>query len=189
MVTINGNFIGSFKLGDNIQFNLATLRLLYGYYEGASQSDQELLRKPIILIIASVIEAVLHDFASRARFHTREQSVQIPIVLLNLLRRKPKKDTFGFYIEQVKSYDVFSDSTKQIYFSLDELRKLRNRVHIQNSDSHKPYDENRAFTPYRKIEAEQLLEKIMKFMRDNQQRPEHAQFKGIFELPWTEHFP
>ena len=45
MVSINGNFIGSFKIGDNIQRNLAMLRLLYVYFNAETHDNQALLCK------------------------------------------------------------------------------------------------------------------------------------------------
>jgi hypothetical protein len=66
--------IGSSKLGDNINHNLNILALLYRHNAAGSAKDKMLLRKPITVMIVSIIEAALHDFHSRIRTHTIEDA-------------------------------------------------------------------------------------------------------------------
>lgn len=50
-----------------------------------------------------------------------------------------------------------------VYDALDELRRLRNRVHIQNEQNDFERDDSAAFfTSERKLRAEKALEKTIK---------------------------
>jgi hypothetical protein len=180
---IPGNFIGSFKIGDNIDRNLETLNLLYGYYEKGSSDEKLLLIKPIVTLIAFIIEAILFDFRGRARGHTQEKSVKIPSVLTSIFQTKPN-DQLNFYIEQARKHSLFGARTKEICDRLNDLRLLRNRVHIQNKENHSPRDEKDAFDLKSKDEAEFLLKFIMKYMLDNHPRPKWAWFGQDFILPF-----
>jgi hypothetical protein len=62
---IKSKFIGNFKLGDNIVHNLNVLGLLYRVYANEDNDGKRLLCKPIILLLVSIIEAVLHDLHHR----------------------------------------------------------------------------------------------------------------------------
>ena len=72
MFTVSSNFIGNFKLGDNINHNLEILQLLYRQFDQSKFRNKRLLCKPIIIIVVSIIEAVLHDFHFRIQRHTFE---------------------------------------------------------------------------------------------------------------------
>lgn len=75
-----------------------------------------------------------------------------------------------------------------LYEKLDELRQVRNRVHIQNVKKQLDPDEDQVFTSGRQESTEELLERVLKHISDKYKRPEHIQ--GVvddFELPWEEH--
>lgn len=75
-----------------------------------------------------------------------------------------------------------------MYEKLDELRQVRNRVHIQNVKKQLDLDEGRVFTPERQKSTEEMLERVLKHVSDKYKRPEHVQgFVDEFELPWEEH--
>lgn len=59
MFTVNSGFIGEFKTGDNINYNLDCLKALYAAQNAASPSEARLLCKPITIILVSIIEALL----------------------------------------------------------------------------------------------------------------------------------
>src|SRR5690606_6732304 len=128
-------FIGSFKIGDNISRNLDSLNLLYKYYEDADEEEKLLLIKPTVTLIAFIIEAILFDFRGRVKGHTREKSVKIPSSLISIFQNK-LNDQFNFYIEQARKHNLFDTKTIEICERLDNLRLLRNRVHIQNKENH-----------------------------------------------------
>ncbi len=176
-------FIGSFKIGDNISHNLDSLNLIYKYYEDAEENEKSLLIKPIVTQIAFIIEAILYDFRGRVKGHTREKSVKIPSSLISVFQNKPN-DQFNFYIEQSRKYNLFDAKTTEICDRLDNLRLLRNRVHIQNKENHQPRDEKDAFNQKAKNEGEFLLKYIMNYMAENHPRPKGAQVGYDFVLPF-----
>ena len=170
MVTISSKFIGDYKLGDNIVYNLAILRELYAFQKAGTSEQQDLLRKPIIVTIASVAEAVLFDHYFKIKHFTREGVTNIPIFLLDKIRPK-KIDQFAKYIADARSNDFLQDSSSEIYDSLTQLRKLRNRIHIQNTANDHPKDEIRAFNAQQQTFAERTLEELLKYMSENHPRP------------------
>ena len=86
------------------------------------------MNKPIIIIIASICEAILYDFYLRIRTLTKEGA----------------KNLDSDIIDQIRAENI------------DKSRKLRNRVHIQNKKKHFEPDENVAFSYKRKIMAEKF---------------------------------
>lgn len=184
MITISSGFIGNFKLGDNIVHNLAILRELYGCQATGSEELCELLRKPIVLLIASVTEAVLFDLYLRISQFTREGVANIPDEILDEIRNKTI-DEFAKYIDNARSKSLLGTDTA-LYDALHELRKLRNRVHIQNTKSHFEDDESEAFNAARQLCAEQTLEKVMQFMENKYPRKMQKHVED-FVLPWDSH--
>ena len=187
MFTVNSNFIGNFKLGDNINYNLGVLRLLYRYFESSEPAEQALLRKPIILTLVSIIEAVLHDFHFRIRCYTVEGVRNLPIEVLDYVRGK-KLDELEKYISSARKHDFFGLAYINFYDVLDELRKLRNRIHIQNSKNHFEPDETNAFSEQRKIQAEKVLEIVTKTMAKKYSRGDNLHCVEDFEFPWKEYY-
>jgi hypothetical protein len=185
MPTINSNFI-DFKLGDNICFNLKILKTLYNYQESANPLQRLQLRKPIVLLNVSVIEAVLHDLHGRVRTHTAEGVANLSDAVLSYIRGK-KIDELEKYIASAKRHDLFDQGDTSFYESLDDLRRLRNRVHIQNTKRHFEPDDHTAFSEGRLLLSEQTLELVMRTMARKFARPKHN-FVGDFVLPWRSHF-
>ena len=91
-------------------------------------------------------------------------------------------------VNGAKTHDLFS-ADDAFYEQLDELRKLRNRVHIQNEKNHFERDDARAFSVSRQRSAESALEYIAKFLAQKHPRKLTMQgFVADFELPWDEHW-
>ena len=156
MFKVSAGFIGSFKLGDNINHNLEILAYLYQCQASASPKEGQLLRKPITILLGSVCEAVLHDLHLRMRIYTNEGVLGIPASVLSYVRGK-KLDKFELYISSAKKHSLLGPKTDDIYDELDELRMLRNRIHIQNEKDHFEPDESIAFSEARQISAEKTL--------------------------------
>lgn len=189
MFTVSSGFIGSFKLGDNINHNLRILELLYRTQRTASAEDAALLCKPIIITIASVCEAILYDLHLRIRWYTVEGVQNIAKTVMDHVRSK-NIDEFDKYIACAKKHDLLEDDGFGIYDALEELRKLRNRVHIQNKKGHFEADERNAFRLARQKQAEQSLEKVLKIVLKKYARDSSKQgYVADFRLPWDEHFP
>jgi hypothetical protein len=185
MITTSSNFMGSFKLGDNIVYNLSVLRELYALQEAGNANQTELLRKPIILVIASIAEALLFDLYLRIEHYTNEGVPNIPNDVLEEIRTKTI-DEFSKYIANAKSKSLLG-TDPALYDALDELRKLRNRIHIQNTKNHFEPDDRVAFNSVRQTAAERTLEILMKTMERDYTRVGIAGFVDDFILPWSDH--
>lgn len=77
----------------------------------------------------------------------------------------------------------------RFYDRLDDLRRLRNRVHIQNVKKDFEPDDYDAFNEERKRLAERALEKTLRTMSAKYSRGDNYHYVADFELPWNEHFP
>jgi hypothetical protein len=189
MFTVSSKSIGIFKTGDNINYNLRVLAILYTQYESASDDEKRLLCKPITILLISIIEAMLHDFHVRCNHFRWEGVANVADDAMSYIRTK-KIDKLSRYIQSAKRHDLLGDNEGHLYEHLELLNKLRNRIHIQNEYRDLEENEWSAFTPQRKLLAEQVLERVMKLMVQRHPRPEHASgFVADFSLPWNEHFP
>lgn len=187
MFTISSGFIGQFKTGDNINYNLSCLHELYEAQRNSPAHKKNLFCKPITLLLISIVEALLHDLFFRIVNYTNEGIKNVAAETLKKIRKK-KIDQLETYIASAKKYNLLDAIGTALYQQLDSLRKLRNRIHIQNTKQYHPLDENRAFTMMQQRIAEEVLEKILRFSSEKYQRPGHAKgFVEDFELPWDEH--
>ncbi len=189
MFTVSSGFIGDFKLGDNINHNFRILAYLYQRQADPTDADTWLLRKPIIVLIGAICEAVLHDLHMRMKLYTAKGVGGITSTVLAYVRGK-KIDKFELYISSAKKHSLLGAPTEDIYNDLEQLRKLRNRVHIQNEKNHFEANDSQAFSAARQVAAEKALEKLIKTISANHPRPSHAiGHVADFDLPWGEHFP
>ncbi len=188
MFEISSNFIGTFKIGDNINHNLAILEVLYRSYEAAAADDRRRLCKPITITLISIIEACLYDFHKRARTNTQERIAGLAASVWDYISQK-HIDQFDRCIESAKKHNLF-DADEKFYGDLHVLRKLRNRIHIQNQWNELEPDEWNAFTPARKVMAEKAVEKVVKTLSLKHPRPQHVHGHVVdFVCPWSEHLP
>ena len=103
--------------------------------------------------------------------------------------RKKRIDEFEKHIASARKHDFFDLGDTNFYEALDSLRKLRNRIHIQNTKRHFERDDRVAFNPERQVKAEKVLEKVLKTMSVKFSRnPNVCDYVADFELPWNEHF-
>ncbi len=183
--SIKANFIDVFKIGDNINFNLEVLKVLYKGYK--KLPDGKKLIKPIVIINTSIAEAILYDFIEN-RIRKANRTERLFVEILDVLLNK-KLDKFENYIDQAKKYDFFELKDTNFYDAMHSLRKKRNRVHIQNTKWEKPHDESEVFNERSKILSEKVLEKILNTMTfQYPRRKEYHGFVADFELPWDKHF-
>jgi hypothetical protein len=186
MFTVSANFIDIFKIGDNINYNLEILKLLYEKYEELGEEKNYLI-KPIVILNTSITEAILYDFIENRIRRANKTEVMFPDILA-ILRLK-RLDKFEHYIIQAEKYDFFNLKDTKFYEAMHSLRKKRNRVHIQNSKGMKPSDEDEVFTEKAKHLSEVVLEKVLETM--SVKYPRRAEYHGYvqdFELPWNRHF-
>ncbi len=185
---VQGNFFCRFKTGDNIIYNLSVLEKLYNCSSHMRQG-KELTVKPIVIIIASIIEAILHDFHLRIRANVHEGISGLVDEVLIYVRNK-EIDKFEKYIKSAKKHNFFKLTDMSFYDDLDDLRKIRNRVHIQNLSRDLPENEFELFDLTVKEKAEKILEKVVKTTSTEYARPDNlANQVGELNFPWDEHFP
>jgi hypothetical protein len=186
MFEIPSNFIGTFKIGDNINHNLGILQVLYRSYAAATPDDQRRLCKPITITLVSIVEACLYDFHKRARTNMWEGIAGLAGTALDYIRTK-HIDQFEACITSARKHRLFG-ADDPFYEDLTLLRKLRNRIHIQNRWNELEPDEWNAFTQQRKVLAERALEKVAKTLSSQHPRPPHIHgYVAKFICPWTEH--
>lgn len=187
MFTVDSSFIGIFKLGDNIVHNLEVLSLLYEQQVSSTHEQNSHLCKPIILLNASICEAILYDFHFRINKFTREGVQNIDEDVVEYIRDK-HIDEFEKYISSARKHDLFEASDSDFYQELDDLRKLRNRIHIQNTKNHFEPDDAEAFNMDRQQTSERILEKLAKTMALKYRRKDSVpKCVEDFKFPWCEH--
>lgn len=186
MIAIESKFIGDFKIGDNISYNLNVVEVLYDKFDDSEADDRRLLCKPIVMLLASVTEAVLYDFHKRVKTFTIEGVKNLTVDAIDHIRLA-KIDDFAKYIDSARKQKLFGDADSAFYGRMHDVRNLRNRIHIQNEKKYLPRDEFNAFTLEAKILAEQVAEKTLKVLASNFARDhDHV---AVFWLPWEAHFP
>jgi hypothetical protein len=188
--TVKSNFWSSFKIGDNVFHNLEVLALLYRLYACASQAEKRLLRKPVIILLGSITEAILHDLHRRFQLNHIEVAREYPNHAAAFDRAR-KADDFGKYIAVAETHNFFA-AKPSFYEKLRVVRKLRNRVHIQNRWQDFESDESRVFTADRLKLAEYVLEAVAK--RASLRLPRRAvlgrtKYVPDLEFPWNPHLP
>lgn len=179
------NFIDVFKIGDNINYNLSILKILYERYDDLP--NNKLLIKPIVIINTSITEAILYDFIEN-RIKKAHKTERLFEEILDTILSK-RLDKFEHYITQAEKYDFFDMRETNFYGAMHSLRMKRNRIHIQNNKHEEPSDESNVFTEKIKILSEKVLEKtinamILKYPR----RAEYRGYVSDFQLPWDKHF-
>ena len=185
MQTLSSNFIGDFKTGDNIVYNLKIAQRLY---ECNEIYEPKVFNKPIILINTSIIEALLYDFIKKINRLTVE-GVNLPDDIVEQINDK-KVDKFKEIIDQVEKHGLLTFDRLDLVPSLRELNQIRNRIHIQNDKNLLEADDEIAFSSERVVLSEQVLEIVVKDMANKHSRKsKHA--SGHVEnicLPFGEHF-
>ena len=175
--TVDSSFIGEFKVGDNIKFNTELLCDLYRLTDSQSEIS---FRKAKIIFNVSLIDATYYDLSVRIRNHTREFKYLSDDCRLAI--RLSTAHRFTKLIEHFTSHSVFGEVT-DYYQSVDKLRELRNRVHIQNKQGDFEANEEDAFTEKRLKFSERITEYTLKYASLN--FPRDCKYVEDFELPWA----
>ena len=154
-----GQFFWSFKEMDNVNYNFAIIETLYK----AKKQDHsnENFNKPIIIILLAIIECSLYDFFMRISGHTRDPLPNLKKSIVYFFKSTKETDELKTLIGRIKSQNLLvvkpGDS---LYEDLEFLRKIRNRIHIQNRNHELDADKK---TDYYKDEyfayTDEILEK------------------------------
>lgn len=183
---ITGTFIWTFKKGDNIIYNFDILWALYEakkHYTG----NKSLYNKPITIILISIIECILDDFVRRIQNRGSDPLPNItPEVIEDFKYKKKgqsievkKLEKFGHYIDIIEKHKIFGNDLN-FYKALNFLRRVRNKVHIQESS----IDENNSFVEFNLQLSEEVLERIIKFMIVKYPRWDKNETTDDIPYPW-----
>lgn len=150
-------FFWDFKRMDNVNYNFRIVELLY---TEKKKNDNPLFIKPIIIILISIIECMLYDFIIRIQTHSADKIPNLEQNIIDDIKAK-EIDQFEVIIAQVKKQNLLRASpNSNIYSDLDLLRKIRNRVHIQNTQQQLNRDDYNVFTKENLQLAEKSLERV-----------------------------
>jgi hypothetical protein len=169
---IRCNFIGDFKVGDNILVNGNALCRL------SATNENDTFNKLMVVQAASIVEAALDQIIYRVRNYTREGVHSIPMEDLYKIRGT-KIERFNNIIQAMKTYKLLDGLGGTIYDDLHRLRKLRNRVHIQFDDEPEGLgrDDHLAFSAKEMIWSLSLCVRVLKHLGERFPRPEAL---GVF---------
>lgn len=165
-VDIPCNFVGLFKVGDNLVFNCKILSKL------ADCNDNGALNKLIVLQVGSILEASLAEIIYRAQNFNREGVPSISEEDQAEIAGK-KIDKLNSIIDVLRKYRVLSGLPQSIYDDLHKLRKYRNKVHIQDDIEivGVSRDEEDAFSNEICLWALRLNRDVLKYLSGHLRRP------------------
>jgi hypothetical protein len=170
--TIRCNFIGDFKVGDNIVANAKALCRL------SAMNENNTFNKLMVVQAASIVEAALDQIFYRAKTYKKEGVPNIPADELKKIR-DTEIDSFNNIIQAMKTRKLLDDLGETIYVDLHRLRELRNRLHIQADDKPKELgrDDHQAFSDKEVVWSLALCIRVLKHLGERFPRPEAL---GVF---------
>lgn len=152
-----GQFFWDFKRMDNVNYNFRILEFLYAEKR---KSNNPLFIKPITIILISIIECMLYDFIVRVQTHSADIIPNLEQDIINDIRGK-EIDQFEVIIAQIKKKNLLRVSpTSAVYADLDLLRKIRNRIHIQDTQQELDKDDYNVFTSGNLELSEKIFERV-----------------------------
>ncbi|QRM38745.1 hypothetical protein F3X89_13370 [Rhizobium rhizogenes] len=164
MAEIPSNFIGDFKVGDNLVYNADVLRSVCEHNGDGS------LNKLVVVQVGSILEAALGQIIYRAQNFNREGVPNIAEADRQEIEGK-KVDKLNNIIDVMRKYELLNALGGSIYDELHMLRKFRNKVHIQDDNADVPRDEEMAFTASRCAWSLDLCTTVLAFLSQQFPRP------------------
>ena len=180
-------FIWEFKIGDNILYNI---NVLYGLIEDYNNQNK-VYGKPISLISASIVEAIMIDFIYRLYSGTshfpeslRDKEGEIKSKLTGETTKRKYVDlngqeheysalknfNFSPMIRIYKELKLLGDN-EVIYKSLTKMAYFRNRIHINNYFNNFEKNENKTFSKDRVQTTLNILFWVINYFKENYKRP------------------
>jgi len=178
-----GQFFWDFKKMDNVNYNFRIVELLY---TEKKKSNNPLFIKPIIIILISIIECMLYDFIIRVQTHNTDEIPNLEQDIIDYIKTK-EIDQFEVIVAQVKKQNLLRASpTSYVYSDLDLLRKVRNRIHIQNTQQELKRDDYNVFTEENLQLAEKIFERVCEVLCNVYPRWEKQPLlMADFPRPWA----
>jgi len=177
-----GVFFWDFKRMDNVNYNFKILELLY---KTKKRDSSRLFNKPILVTLVSIIECALYDFVKRVDQHRGEVVPNLDKIAVIDSRRKTYTDQLETIIAYIKKHDLLrasEDENPDIYDILDFLRKIRNRLHIQNSQNFLDENEYKIWTEKNLHLGEKALERVCEVLCHVYPRP-GSNFYSMSDFP------
>lgn len=178
LVEIPCNFVGSFKVGDNISYNVDILTEL------CKANEEDRFNKVIVCQVGSILEACLSEVISRAQNFNREGVISITEEDRSEISLK-KIDKFNTVIDIMKKYHILDKLGSDIYDELHRIRKYRNKIHIQDDINigGVPRDEIEPFTAEIFKWSLNLNFRVVKFLSEELLRPKHQSYVQPLKIP------
>lgn len=144
---------------DNVNYNFEVLELLYKAKTENTRNPR--FNKPIIITLVSMMECMLYDFLIRIRTHSSDRIPNMGYGIIAFFRSSKDSDELKVIIPQIQQQNILRAlPADTIYADLEELRKIRNRIHIQNKYSILERDESGVFNSNRLKLAEKSFERV-----------------------------
>ncbi len=152
-------FFWDFKRMDNVNYNFEIVELLYK--AKIDNGNDKHFNKPIIIHLVGIIECILYDFEGRIRGFRNDPFPSITPEEVEYVRSEKYTDELKKLIPRFKEQNLLRvASGETLYDDLEHLRKVRNRVHIQNRYGTAPRDEINAFTNTELVKTQECFEKV-----------------------------
>lgn len=176
-------FFWNFKRMDNVNYNFEILDALY---TAKKDTEDRHFNKPIILIVMSIIECMLYDFLDRIRRRSTDPLPNIKFSIIAYIQGSKDTDELREVIKQVKSQNLLlATAGDTIYSDLEQLRKVRNRIHIQNKYDLLNKNEYDVFTNVETKKAEICLERVCEVLCNSYPRGSNNPIPmDDFPRPW-----
>lgn len=180
-------FVWEFKIGDNILYNLGVISNLVDDYNNLIKD----YKKPISVLVASIIEAVMVDFIYRLYNSTKHfpqnlESIKEDIKLRlsgetikfkyksidgkELFYPVLKNFNFASVVDVYREFKLFGDN-ENIYNRLEDLAHFRNRLHILNYYNNFEKDEKDVFSEARVQRTINIMEWMFTHFEKEYSRP------------------
>lgn len=177
-------FFWDFKKMDNVNYNFGISEILYKAKKQNGNDNR--LNKPIILTTVSIIECIIYDFVRRVNEHKNEKIPNLDDNTVLDTRAKILDQLEPLIVHIKKNNLLRAASGDCIYDDLGQLRKIRNRIHIQNAQQQLDKDEFNVFTENNLKLAEKCFERICEVLCHVYPRP-NRDFCSMsdFPRPWV----
>lgn len=153
------NFFWDFKRMDNVDYNFEIVEILYAAKK--QNNNDKHFNKPILILLMAIIECTLYDFILRINQHRSDSFPNITWRAISYFRDAGSTDVLKRLIPQIKSQNLMRVSENDsLYDDLEYLRKVRNRIHIQNKYNLLGRNEYGVFSDPTLEKAQGCLEKI-----------------------------
>lgn len=164
------NIFGDFKVGDNAKFNADLLCHL------VEANERGRFNKLIVIQVASLLEAAFSQIFYRAKRFNREGVPNISEIDRQAIADK-QIDKLAVIIDNLNKYEMLDDYSDDIYDNLHDLRKYRNKIHIQHTLGipERSPDEAAIFNRQLVRWALNMNWQLYNYLQEHYQRPEHIQ--------------